>query len=598
MPTLIPHATINRLMRGRHLMQVAFGGYKKKAALLVVFGFSSGLLEIIGINLLIPLFAVFDESARLPTDALSRLVFFLFDRLNIEIAIIPLLLLIVCMFLLKALALLLFEYVKVNIQAGYEYDMRRKIFRTILESNWSHLLKQKMGYLDNILRADIVKSAHFLMQLADLIFVAIGLLVFLLAAVSISQSITALTLVFGIFVFFIFYPLLYRARVVAGKTSAMNKKVSRHINESIVGIKALKTFSLEVATDHIGGAFFERLRLLQIKTFLLRRIPQVLVQPLAVFFIAGIVAFSYYQTSYNLGALATIIYLIQRIFGYIQALLKSANQLNSSIPYLQNMVEFERQARQFKENDTDTGDAPFVFEREFAFKGVSFAYDDRKPVLHNVSLVVPKGHTVGLVGSSGAGKTTIFDLILRLFKPYGGALMLDGMQVADISIENWRKHIAYVPQDMFMLGDTVYNNIRFFDETIMNEEIEQAAKDAHIYEAIADLPKGFNTHVGERAVLLSVGQRQRIAIARALARKPSILLLDEATSALDTQSEQAICETLEALKGKVTVIMIAHRRSTLDHADTIFVLKDGRIVEQGTPQELHTVVDSYFARMQ
>lgn len=176
--------------------------------------------------------------------------------------------------------------------------------------------------------------------------------------------------------------------------------------------------------------------------------------------------------------------------------------------------------------------------------------------------------------------------------------MLDGVSASCISIEDWRKNIAYVPQDMFMLGDTVYNNIRFFDETITNEEIEQVAKDAHIYEVIRELPKGFNTFIGERGVLLSVGQRQRIAIARALARKPSILLLDEATSALDAESEQAIRNTLEDLKGKMTVIMIAHRRSTLEHADTILVLKDGRIVEQGTPQELHAVVDSYFAQMQ
>jgi len=585
-------------MRGRHLIQAAFGGYKKKATLLVVLGFLSGLLEIIGINLLIPLFTVFDGSERLPSDALSRLVFFVFEKLNIAVSIIPLLVLIVCMFLLKAPAILLFEYVKVKIQAGYEYDMRRKIFRSVLESNWSHLLKQKMGYLDNILRVDIVKSAHFLTQLADVIFIAIGLLVFLFAAVSISQSITALTLVFGTFVFFVFHPLLYRARVVGGKTSAMNKEVSRHINESIIGMKALKTFSSEAITNRIGGVFFEKLRRLQIRTFLLRRVPQVLVQPLAVFFIAGIVAFSYYQTSYNLGALAAIVYLIQRIFGYIQALLKSANQLNDSIPYLQNMVEFERQARQFKENDADAGDEPFQFEREFTFEGVSFAYDGRGPVLHDISFTVPKGHTVGLVGSSGAGKTTIFDLILRLFKPSGGALMLDGVSASCISIEDWRKNIAYVPQDMFMLGDTVYNNIRFFDETITNEEIEQVAKDAHIYEVIRELPKGFNTFIGERGVLLSVGQRQRIAIARALARKPSILLLDEATSALDAESEQAIRNTLEDLKGKMTVIMIAHRRSTLEHADTILVLKDGRIVEQGTPQELHAVVDSYFAQMQ
>ncbi|MDP3956292.1 MAG: ABC transporter ATP-binding protein [bacterium] len=589
---------IHRSLKGLYFVRSAFGRYKKRSLLLIFLGFFSGLLEAVGVNVLIPLFAVFEGDGRIPTDPISRLILKLFNFAGIEAAILPLLGFIVLLFVFKALALLVFENIKIKIKTGYEYDVRNKMYRTALGANWSYLLKQRLGYLDTVLRIDVGKSALFLTQGAQMILVFTGLIMFLFAALSISETITLFTLVFGTIVFFIFHPLLSRARIVAGNTASVNREIGRHINESIIGMKVLKALSAERATNRISGTFFEELRTLQVRAFLLRRIPQILIQPLVVLFIAGIVAFSYYQTSYNLGALAAIVYLIQRIFAYIQELLKSANALSEAVPYLQNVVDFQQHAQKYSESHSSTGDDPFVFEENLSFNTLSFSYESHKKVLKDLSISIQKGSTVALVGPSGAGKTTIFDLLLRFFEPTSGSIALDGKNITDIAIASWRKNVLYVPQDMFMLGDTVRNNIRFFDEEVTDEAIEQAARDAHMYDVIMSLPKGFDTMIGERGLMLSVGQRQRIAIARVLARKPSVLLLDEATSALDIQSEQAIRSTLEYLKGKITVIMIAHRRSTLEHADTIFVLKDGKIVEHGSPQELHNIVDSYFSQMQ
>ena len=204
---------------------------------------------------------------------------------------------------------------------------------------------------------------------------------------------------------------------------------------------------------------------------------------------------------------------------------------------------------------------------------------------------------VGLIGPSGAGKTTVFDMVLRLLEPTKGALVLDGVPVSNIDINVWRKHIAYVPQDIFLINGTVRDNIRFFDENISDEDVTEAAKKAYIYKMIEKLPKSFDTEVGERGIMLSAGQRQRIAIARALARKPQLLLLDEATSALDTESEQHIQRAIHELKGKVTVCVIAHRLSTVHEADMLYVLEDGRIIESGTPSDLLSKKETYFARM-
>jgi len=211
---------------------------------------------------------------------------------------------------------------------------------------------------------------------------------------------------------------------------------------------------------------------------------------------------------------------------------------------------------------------------------------------------IKKGFTVGLVGPSGGGKTTVFDLMLRFLEPDKGKILLDGIPVSHISIEEWRKSITYIPQDVFLINDTVENNIRFFNDNISYKEIVEAAKKAHIYEMIQKFPEKFDTKVGERGMRLSVGQRQRIAIARALTRNPKILLLDEATSALDAESEKAIKEVIKELKGNITICMIAHRTSTLSDVDTIFVLENGKITEEGMPDKLSENSQGYFSNMQ
>ena len=201
---------------------------------------------------------------------------------------------------------------------------------------------------------------------------------------------------------------------------------------------------------------------------------------------------------------------------------------------------------------------------------------------------------VGLIGSSGSGKTTIVDLLLRLFNPVNGTIFLDGKDIKKINIDSWREKIGYVSQDMFLLNDTVANNIKFYDSFVTDADVRNAACTAFIDETVGRLPNGFNTIIGERGVILSAGQRQRIIIARVLARKPEILILDEATSALDNESEAHIQKAIENLKGKISVLVIAHRLGTVMNCDSIFVLEEGRIIEKGAPRVLLENKESYF----
>jgi subfamily B ATP-binding cassette protein MsbA len=227
-----------------------------------------------------------------------------------------------------------------------------------------------------------------------------------------------------------------------------------------------------------------------------------------------------------------------------------------------------------------------TFEREVAFQDVAFAYDG-EPVLQDVTFTARKGEIVALVGPSGAGKSTLVDLIPRFYEPTAGRILLDGRDVREIRLPALRGLIGIVSQDTVLFNDTVRNNVAYGVEgRYTDAEIEAAARAANAHDFIAALPEGYDTQLGERGTRLSGGQRQRLAIARALLVDPPILILDEATSALDTESERLVQEAVERLVADRTVFVIAHRLSTVVHADQILVLDRGRIIERGTHAEL------------
>lgn len=220
------------------------------------------------------------------------------------------------------------------------------------------------------------------------------------------------------------------------------------------------------------------------------------------------------------------------------------------------------------------------------FDNVWFAYDEGRPVLKDISLEVSAGETVAVVGPSGAGKTTLINLIPRFFDPQKGRIMIDGKDIRNIQKKSLREQIAIVPQDVHLFGTSIKENIRYGKLDATDDEIRKAAADANALGFIDQVPEGLDAKVGERGVKLSGGQKQRLAIARALLKNPGILLLDEATSSLDSESEAQVQEALERLMNKRTTFIIAHRLSTVQHADNIVVIEQGRILQQGSHDEL------------
>jgi ATP-binding cassette subfamily B protein len=244
------------------------------------------------------------------------------------------------------------------------------------------------------------------------------------------------------------------------------------------------------------------------------------------------------------------------------------------------------------------GAKPVHFEKSpsIEFKQACFAYDPARPILSNLSFKIEAGTTTAVVGSSGAGKSTLLRLLFRFYDVTGGAVLIDGIDVREMTQESLRKYLGVVPQDTVLFNDTIYYNIAYGNPDASEEAVIDAARRAHIHDLVARLPLGYDTRVGERGLKLSGGEKQRVAIARTLLKNPSILIFDEATSALDSHSERAIQTELDMLRESKTSLVIAHRLSTVVNADQILVMQAGRVVEAGTHQEL-LAKDGLYASM-
>ena len=295
----------------------------------------------------------------------------------------------------------------------------------------------------------------------------------------------------------------------------------------------------------------------------------------------------------SIGTLVAFTTLQTRLFFPVQSLLSVGVDVQSSLALFERVFEYLDLPIDVAEREGAIAQSPSAVSGEVTYENVSFAYEDGEPVVSEVDLVVPAGTTLALVGETGSGKTTLAYLLARLYDTESGSVRIDGVDVRDLTHESLAAIVGLVSQETYLVHASVRENLSFARTEASNEEIEAAASAAQIHELIASLPEGYETVVGERGYRFSGGERQRIAIARTVLRDPPVLILDEATSALDTETERLVQRALDDLSRGRTTIAIAHRLSTVRHAEQIAVLDGGRVVELGTHEDLLARAGTY-----
>ncbi|MEK7559871.1 MAG: ABC transporter ATP-binding protein [Patescibacteria group bacterium] len=572
-----------------------YGGYKWQIVFLVLLGFLSGFLEALGIGVLIPIFSFVVNKGEIGSDFISQFVFQAFSYVNVSLSIYSLLGLVVFLFTLKAITSFVFSYVNVRIISDYDTRMQQGIYKNALAASWEYLLKQKIGHLERMIFTHVAFVTRLFQQIANNIIGFTSFLMYLFVAISLSYNIALVTILLGFIIIFIFKPFFSKTKAFSHKRRKAEEEMAHLINENVVGIKTIKANGVEKKVIERANIILIKLRSLRIKLNLTKALGSIFIQPIGFLFISVMFVIFFKKPGFDFAVFIAVMYLIQRIFQYVEKIQGSLYIINEAAPYISSLINFEKELAEHKEQSS--GEDKFSFKEELEAKNLSFRYSQDRPVLSRINFKVKKGEIIGIIGPSGAGKTTLVDILLRLFAIQEGELLIDKKPVSQISFSDWRKNVGYVSQDIFLKNDTIRENIIFYGDNITQEDIERATKSANIYNFIQTLPKKFDTLVGERGVLLSAGQRQRIVLSRALARRPKILILDEATSALDNESEKLIKESIDLLKGDVTVITIAHRLSTITSADRLIAIEDGKVVDEGTPEALLKDKSSYFYRV-
>lgn len=360
------------------------------------------------------------------------------------------------------------------------------------------------------------------------------------------------------------------------------------LNDSISGIREIKAFNRESAQLERVEVGIERYRLSMLHALRLMAIFQPFIDfstsigQLVVIFFGGQMAL---RGTLSIADLVAFFLYLEMFYQPIRALGMSWEQVQESMAGFDRVEELLDESPDVKD-PTHPIPLPEHIQGHLSFDQVSFSYNDHEIVLEDINLDIPASHVVALVGPTGVGKSTLVSLIPRFYDVKTGSIKLDGIDIREMGVEELRKNVSIVLQDVFLFHGTVRENILFGNPQASDEEIIEAAKIANAYEFISELPEGFNTLIGERGVKLSGGQRQRLSIARAVLKNTPILILDEATSSVDTETELLIQQALERLMVGRTTIIIAHRLSTIRNADKIVVLKGEAIVEQGPHQEL------------
>jgi ATP-binding cassette subfamily C protein len=563
-------------------------------ALAITLAFAEGA----GILLLIPLLGSIGLTVNEgPTRGLAAAIEWTFAAVGLRPTLVTVLAVFLSVSVVHAVLYRAHLLLNPTLEHRFALALRQRLYAAIVRSEWSFFISRRTTDLVHAVTTDVDRTSSAVYQLLTLLTAIAVSSAYVAIAMRLSPVLTALVAGIGLVTLWGLRRRTRRSGEKGEKYSDANRAQFHMTSESIAGLKVAKSFGAEERDVSIfagyarrrGDAYLDLLRSFARAKMGIDLSSAVLISALL------LIAVEWLGLS---GAgLLVLVFVFSRVMPRVMSLQESAQMVAAGLPSFRIVMQLVDECEARTEYVSTTPAARVPLRRAIQLEGVSYSYGPDTPaVLDGISLSIPVGRTTAVVGASGAGKSTMADILIGLLRPARGALVVDGRPLADADIAGWRRSIGYVPQDSFLLHDTVRANLLWAKPGASDAEMWTALEWAAAADFVRARPEGLETIVGDRGLRLSGGERQRLALARALLTQPDLLVLDEATSALDTINEQRILSAVAGLAGHITTVIITHRLSAIRAADEIHVLDKGRRVESGTWEAL-VARDGVFAAL-
>ena len=562
-----------------------------------VFVLLAGATEGISLALLVPLIALLSDSSG-ATGMFAIAARRAFEAAGLSLSMPALVMVFVTLVVARAIVLGMRDVSLEQLQLQFINSLRGGTYRAVAQASWPFLTRRRLSDILEVLTSQIDRishGTHFFLRLPAQIVLA---LVQIGVALALSPLLTLGVVCWGAVLLLLFHRRFHSRYLEGQRLVAEHRLAFAEISDFLHALKLAKSHNAEprhvaafegaAARQTAQALAFER------SAVVARTMIQIVAAVTLGAFVYVAVAFLNLPTS----AVIVMVIVFARVAPMISELQQGGQMIAHALPIFESVIDLRAQSASAAEPISGAG-SRVRLAREIRFSGVSFRYEESRgpATVEALDLVIPAGSMVAIVGPTGAGKTTLADLLLGLIVPQSGVITVDGVPLGESTRASWRRSLGYVPQENFLFNDTVRANLTWANPEATSDDIGWALSIAAADEFINALPNGLDTPIGERGIRLSGGERQRLGLARALISRPTVLVLDEATSALDQRTERAVQSAVQRLHGSMTIVIIAHRMSTIRNADRIFVLERGRLAQEGTWDALTRDRRSPFAAL-